>query len=127
VRKEEVVMAIDKRIFERLDGIVNVRYSVKGRDEEKLESVPRNIGGGGIAVCLAEKLQPGALIDLEITIPDNPAKTISGQGQVLWTKPFGLLQPSQEVNLYETGIKFVDIDPISIGRVYSYYRQQNRI
>ncbi len=120
-------MPKDRRIFQRLEGIVNVRYGVKGRDKHKLESLPRNIGGGGVGICLTEKLQPGTLLELEITVPDNPQKAILGSGEVLWTKPFGLIEAEQTVSLYETGIKFIDINPIAVGRVYSYYRQKRGI
>ena len=116
-------MAKNRRIFQRLDGVVNVRYAVSGRDEQKIETLPRNIGGGGRGICLTERLQNGTLVELEITIPDNPQKAVLGTGEVLWTKPFGILKVSQDVNLYETGIRFINIDPISIGRVYTYSRQ----
>lgn len=113
----------DRRIFQRVDAMVNVRYGVRGRDKKKIESLPRNIGGGGVGLCLTEKLSEGTILDLEITVPDNPHKAISADAQVLWTKPFGEIDAGQHVNLYESGIKFIDIDPIAIGRVYSYYRQ----
>ena len=120
-------MPKDKRIFQRLEGIINVRYGVKGRDKEKIETLPRNIGGGGVSICLTEKLQPGTLLELEITVPDNPRKVILGSGEILWTRPFGLIEAEQTVSLYETGVKFIDINPIAVGRVYSYYRQKPQI
>ncbi|MBN3038493.1 MAG: PilZ domain-containing protein [Candidatus Omnitrophica bacterium] len=117
-------MEKDKRIFQRVEGIVNVRYCVKGRDKRKLESLPRNIGGGGVGVCLTEKLSPGTVLELEITVPDDPKKTISGLGEVMWTKPYGSITSEENVSLHETGVRFVNIDPISVGRVYSYFRQR---
>ena len=114
----------DRRIFQRLNGIVNVRYAVRGRDKRRAESLPRNIGGGGVGICLTENLQPGTTIELEITVPDNPRKLILGVGEVLWTKPFGAIKTDQDISLFETGIKFINIDPIAIGRVYTYHRQQ---
>lgn len=120
-------MPKDRRIFDRLEGIVNVRYGVKGRDKKKIESLPRNIGGGGLGICLTESLQPGTLLELEITIPDNPQKVVSGVGQVQWTKRLGVIETEQRVNLHETGIKFIKIDPVSVGRVYSYHRKQTQL
>lgn len=120
-------MVKDRRVFQRLDGIVNVRYAVRGRDKDKIESLPRNIGGGGLGICLAEKLQAGTVLELEITVPDDPQKVISGVGQVTWTKTFGIIKSDPGVNLYETGVKFIDINPISVGRVYTYSRQMKRI
>ncbi|MFC1631321.1 PilZ domain-containing protein [Candidatus Omnitrophota bacterium] len=117
-------MADNKRIFDRLEGVVNVRYGVKGRDKEKIESLPRNIGGGGLGVYLTEKLEPGTVIELEITVPDNPQKAIRGVGEVLWTKHYGTISPEQGVNLHETGIRFVDINPLAVGRVYTYHSRQ---
>ncbi|MCQ9208166.1 MAG: PilZ domain-containing protein [Omnitrophica bacterium] len=120
-------MVKDRRTFERMDGIVNVRYAVRGRDKDKIESLPRNIGGGGLGICLAEKLQSGTVLELEITVPDDPQKVVLGVGEVAWTKLFGVIKSGQKVNLYETGVKFVDINHISVGRVYAYSRQQKRI
>lgn len=117
----------DRRIFQRLDGIVNVRYAVKDRDEKKIETLPRDISGGGVGICLPEKLQPGTLIELEITVPDNPEKLILGIGEVLWSRPFGTIRFGKKVKLHQTGIQFIDINPISIGRVYTYFKQQMRI
>ncbi len=118
-------MLKDRRIFDRLGDIANVRYAVKGRDKQNIETLPRNIGGGGVGICLTEKLQPGTVVKLEITVPDNPQKIIPGVGEVRWTKPFGIIR--EKVNLYETGIKFIDINPIAIGRVYAYSRQMKHI
>ncbi|MFH1045492.1 MAG: PilZ domain-containing protein [Candidatus Omnitrophota bacterium] len=116
-------MRKDKRIYQRVEGIANVRYSVKGRDKKMLESLPRNIGGGGVGVCLTEKLEPGTIVELEITVPDDPKKVIIGTGEVLWTKPFGVIkESSKRINLHETGVRFIDIDPIQVGRVYTYCR-----
>lgn len=120
-------MVKDRRIFQRLEGIVNVRYAVRSRDKEKIESLPRNIGGGGVGICLTEKLQRGTVLDLEITAPDNPQKVILGVGEVLWNKAFGMLKTGPKVSLYETGVKFIDIDPLAVGRVYAYFRQKRRI
>lgn len=117
-------MAKERRMFQRVEGIVNVRYAVRDRDKNRLESLPRNIGGGGVGICLTEKLQQGTVLELEITAPDNPEKAILGVGEVLWTKPFGTLGTGKNVSLHETGIKFIDIDPVSIGRIYTYLHQQ---
>jgi len=115
-------MVKDRRMFHRIEGIVNVRYAVKGRDRIKAESLPRNIGGGGIGVCLAEKLTPGTRMELEITVPDNPRKVITCVGKVLWSKPFGVIGSDSVRILYETGIKFIETNQVAIGRVYTYAR-----
>lgn len=114
--------AAERRTFERIDGIVNVRYGVKGRDRYKIESLPRNIGAGGLGFCLTEELKRGTVLDLEITVPDDPQKTISGAGEVLWTKEFSRISTEKPINLYETGVKFINIKPLAIGRVYAYAR-----
>ena len=116
-------MVKDRRIFQRIEGIVNVRYAVRGRDKQKIETLPRNVGGGGVGICLTEKLQLGTILELEITVPDNPQKVIFGVGEVLWTKTFGVIKTDQSVSLYETGIKFIHVDPVAVGRVYTYSRQ----
>ena len=71
-------MVEDRRTFQRIDGIVNVRYGVKDRDKEKIETLPRNIGGGGLGLCITEQLQRGTILDLEITVPEQPREDHSG-------------------------------------------------
>lgn len=110
-------------MYQRLKDIVNVRYAVRDRDKQKNESIPRDICGGGIGLCLPEKLRQGAILELEITCPDNPQQTIHGTGKVLWTRPFGVVEREQSVILYQTGIGFLDINPIAIGKIYTYSRQ----
>ncbi len=117
-------MVKDRRAFQRIDGIVNVRYGVKDRDKEKIETLPRDIGGGGLGLCITEELQRGTILDLEITLPDNPEKTILGAGEVKWSKEFGAIDLKRSINLYETGIRFININSIAIGRVYAYSRQK---
>ncbi|MBN2097376.1 MAG: PilZ domain-containing protein [Candidatus Omnitrophica bacterium] len=117
----------DRRTHQRLTGIANVRYAVRDRDSRMLESLPRNICGGGVGLCLPEKLASGTILELEITIPDNPEKGISGVGEVLWSRPFGVIESEESVCLHETGIKFINVDQIGIGRVYSYFRQNQSV
>ena len=59
----------------------------------------------------------------EITVPDNPEKAILGAGEVAWSKEFGTIDLKRSINLYETGIRFININSIAIGRVYAYSRQ----
>jgi c-di-GMP-binding flagellar brake protein YcgR len=113
----------DKRIYQRIKGVVHVRYAVKGRDTKKTESLPRNISGGGVGLCLTEKLQPGTLLELEIAVPDDPKKPVFGTGEVVWTNSSGIISSEKDTDLHETGIKFLDIDPIAVGRVYSSCRK----
>lgn len=108
----------DRRLLHRVSDSVNIRYGVKGRDKQKIESIARNISGGGAGICLTERLAEGTILELEITTPDNPQKAIKGEGEVLWTKTFGIIK--ENIPLYETGIRFTEVDPISLGKVYSY-------
>jgi hypothetical protein len=119
--------AKDRRLFERLEDIANIRYSVRGRDKSKNECLPRNIGGGGLGMCIPEELQTGTLLELEITIPDNPRKTIRVAGEVRWTRPFGSIDASQKILLHETGVKFLSVNQLAIGRVYTYSRKIHQI
>jgi c-di-GMP-binding flagellar brake protein YcgR len=112
--------AKERRNFQRIKGIVNVRYAVRGRDKQKIEALPKNISRGGVGTCLTEKLHKGTLLELEITLPDNPQKVILSTGKVLWAKQYAIIGTTQKVNLYETGIKFLDVDSLAINRIYSY-------
>ncbi|MFH1075147.1 MAG: PilZ domain-containing protein [Candidatus Firestonebacteria bacterium] len=114
----------DRRLLHRVSDIVNIRYGVKGRDKQKIETIAKNISGGGAGICLAEKLAQGTILELEITIPNNPQKAIKGEGEVLWTKSFGTIK--ENIQLYETGLQFTEVDHLAIGKVYSYLNQGNQ-
>lgn len=111
----------DRRTFERIEDFVGVRYKTR-RARVKDVSSTKDIGGGGIQLSLPERLNPGTTVDLEITIPDI-SKPFSAVGEVIWIREVGISGDSV-ARYFDTGIKFIKIDPICLGRVYTYFHQQ---
>lgn len=111
----------ERRAFERIEAIVSVRYkTLQGRIED-VRSV-KNIGGGGIRLSLAERLKPGTVIKLEITIPEDP-NAFSAVGEVVWVSEI-IISGDSVARYFDTGIKFSKIDPICLGRVFAYFHQK---
>lgn len=105
----------EKRMFERLEQVANVRYKIQGGKEEKDVILIKNVSGGGMRLFLYEKLNPGTNIDIEIHLPGDP-ESIPAEGKVVWVKE---VKPAelQGEKRFETGIKFTKVDLIAIGRV----------
>ena len=80
----------------------------------------------GLEVVSLQKTGGDFILELEITSPDNPRKAIMGVGEVLWTRPAGTIRGSKDVNVFDTGVKFVNVNPVSLGRVYSYYNETQK-
>lgn len=110
----------ERRKFERIENVVSVKYKAHSKVFKDAES--RNISGGGIRLALAEKLELGVILDLEITIPDDP-RPFQAKGEVVWTEGVNITGDSV-ARYHDTGIKFIEIDPICLGRVFSYFHQQ---
>ena len=111
----------ERRCFERIEDFVSVRYRTIGGKIEDASSV-KDVGGGGIRLSLPERLNPGTTVDLEITIPDI-SKPFPAVGEVIWIREVGISGDSV-ARYFDTGIKFIKIDPICLGRVYTYFHQQ---
>lgn len=110
----------ERREFERIDGVVSVKY--KAHKAVFRDAGAKNISGGGIRLALAEKLTPGTVVELEIAIPDD-SRPFQAKGEVVWTEEVNITGDSVG-RYHDTGMKFIEIDPICLGRVFSYFHQQ---
>jgi len=111
----------ERRMFQRIEDIVSVRYTARKGKPKDATSV-KNLGGGGIRLSLAEKLEPGTVVDLKITIPDDP-RPFPAVGEVVWQEEV-IISGESVGRYYDTGIKFAEIDPVCLGRVYTYFHQK---
>jgi len=110
----------ERRMFQRIEDIVSVKYTTRKGKLRDVTSV--NISGAGIRLSMAEKLEPGTVVDLKITIPDDP-RPFSAVGEVVWQKEVNISGESVG-RYYDTGIKFTKIDPVCLGKVYTYFHQK---
>lgn len=102
---------IDRRMFDRVDGIVAVKYSPVGSATENYATT-KNISGGGMKVSLFRKLSPGTMIDLEI-FKINSDSSARCRGEVMWiTKT-----TDKGRRCFEAGIKFIGLNFVYIGEL----------
>lgn len=107
-------MQKDKRKFKRFDAYMSVKFT--GVDDATLKGIglSRDLCREGLKINSDKALSQGALLDLEITIPDDP-KPIYSSATVMWSKP------SEGANQgYDQGIKLKSMDPVDKFRVLDY-------
>ncbi len=74
-------------------------------------ALTKDIGAGGVCVITEQLLEPGTMVDLEMTLPDRTAP-IRCSAEVVWSRPIGgPRKEGYENPTAETGVKFVRIDP----------------
>ena len=110
----------ERRRYIRLDTRLKINYRVlpdlpPARDSESLD-----IGGGGIRLFLAEPLEVGTFLELEILLLDEP-QPIRCQGKIVWIEEFSIYQGTQEGKKEsEVGVEFSDISFGDRDRIIKY-------
>lgn len=108
---------IEKRKFVRLQAPIGVIYkpAKKNRRQKPSPSLVKNISGGGVRIFVKEEVRCGDLLDLQIEIPhlEHP---IHALGEVVWYH--SLKEKDRQVN--EAGIRFRDIHPKDLHRIFEY-------
>jgi hypothetical protein len=87
------------------DGAV-VEYRVEKRPHLKGGKVI-NMSKGGMKLLLDEKLQPGAIMNLKIYMPEKKSAA-EVEAEVVWTKDADLKNPAGK-RFFHSGIKFIAI------------------
>lgn len=111
----------DRRVFERVPAAINVAYRVYG-GKSKFKTISKDISGGGIRLSLNEKLDEGTILELEIGLPDTN-RSIPALGKVAWTVEF-VVRGDSVMKYYDTGIEFIRISVVCLGKIYRHFRQQ---
>ena len=91
-------MNSERREYPRLDILGVVEYS--GGAEVDCSGI-KDISRGGIRLVLTGLEPPGSRVRLGITIGESDAR-VDMTGQIVWAR---------QVEPYEVGIRFVDLDP----------------
>ncbi|MFA4991481.1 MAG: PilZ domain-containing protein [Candidatus Omnitrophota bacterium] len=110
----------ENRVFSRVGGELTVRYSPQGTDSEFCTTT-KNISGGGIRVSLLKRLRPGTLLDLEI-FKDDSDMMARCRGKVVWMWDTPMDEENEQH--FEAGIKFLDQQLLSIGRLINHLETQ---
>jgi len=68
----------------------------------------KNISSGGVCLITEEIVAPGALVEVEVKLPDRE-QPLAFQGVVKWSRPAS--GSEQGARAAETGVQFISIDP----------------
>ena len=100
---------LEKRLYQRRRLPFTIRYSVLERPIFQGTTLSKDISKGGVCIPLPASLQRGSRLHLSIQLP-KARRPLSVWGEVVWqTSRF-----SDPSGRFETGIRFVELDPSKI-------------
>lgn len=102
--------------------IICVRYRLGLRLYKKDAIKILNLSGGGLQLCLSERLKPGTIVDIDIKLIGNK-ENIPAKGEVIWSRQTDTKTYTKAC--FTTGIMFTAIDPLSISKIYTYFQEHN--
>lgn len=108
------MMDKERRKFKRFDAFMSVKYHSDSSLKTDGISLSKDLCRDGLRINSERALKEGSLLDLEITIPDDP-KTIKTTGKVMWARP------SEGSNQgFDHGVHLMQMDPVDKFRVLDY-------
>ena len=107
-------MGKERRKFKRFDAFMSVKFRPQQAGGHEGTGLSKDLSREGIKVSSNQPLQNGALLDLEIDIPDDP-KPVRSTGKVVWTK-----QSDGDEKNFDHGVAFLLMDPVDKFRVLDY-------
>lgn len=111
---------MEKRLYERISVPVKIKYEVKNRPKLTKETVSKDLSGGGICLSLREKLLPKTQLTMKVEIGSSN-DSINLNGKVAWNRRVEVAEEAGANVYYDTGIEFIDADPININRVVTHF------
>ena len=96
----------EKRQYPRLNWNVQVQWQKQAGNPSPQASVSKDISQGGIRLILGDGVNPGDVLDLEITL--SGGKVVRVKGKVAWVESFWISGSKDNMN-YEGGIEFIDM------------------
>jgi len=109
--------ANERRRFPRLSVAVDIQYRVLPDAVAYETGATTNISSGGICLILYEELKTGAILELNIYLPDNQP-IIKAKGKVVWIRPFNVSKDEKE--RFDSGIEFMDVNETDRKRIDNY-------
>ena len=107
-------MIKERRKFKRFDAFMNVHFRSQEAKAGDVTGLSKDLSREGMKVNTERPLPEGALVDLEIHLPDEP-RSIRTTGKVMWSKP-----GQGEESGFNAGVCFLMIDPVDKFRVLDY-------
>lgn len=111
---------MEKRLYERITIPIRLKYEIKSRPMLVTESISKNLSGGGICLSLKEKLLPRTQLAMVVEIGSS-RDLVSLNGMVIWSRRVEIVEREGPIVYYDTGIEFINADPININRVITHF------
>ena len=108
---------MEKRKYARVPNGAKVVYKVMGVKGEHLTPA-LDIGSGGLRLPLQEKVEPGTLLELNISLPDDK-EPFFGLVKAVW-QSHAATQGKNGEAFYETGIEFIKVGLENRRRIVKY-------
>lgn len=106
-------MQKERRKFKRFDAYISVRFK-SPKTEHLVTTLTHDISRDGIKISTMEILKVGALLDIELSIPDDP-RAIYVSSEIVWARKL-----RGEDAGCEYGLKFLKIDPVDKFRALDF-------
>lgn len=110
----------ERRIFERIDASLKIKYEIVDKTPILKDATSKDISGGGMRISLNEKIDPGAILKLDIEVPGAANKTTTAYGKVVWNRKVDVVG-AKMTTYYETGIEFTSVNPLVIGKIFKHF------
>lgn len=116
-------MRREKRVFERIDSLIDVRY--KGMtDDIRGYSLTKDVSEGGMGLPVNGRIQSGTLLELEIILERLKRKIeMAAVVKVVWSRR----NAEHWMPRYSAGLKFVEISPSDKDALVNYARENRWI
>ncbi len=109
-------MEKERRKFKRFGAFMSVKCAANTSRETSAQAavgLTRDVSRDGLCVNANEPLERGAMVDIEIDLPDDP-RPVKTAGKIVWVRR------SNEDEGIDYGIQFVSMDPVDKFRVLDY-------
>ncbi len=108
------MMSEEKRKFMRFDVPINVEYNFSRKKIKNL-AISNDVSRKGINILLAEKLNPGIKLELQLSIPGEVIP-IFAVGRLIWIEKID----DQLKNRFSAGIAIEKIAPFDLNTTLQY-------
>lgn len=117
-RLKKNLQSRDRRKTDRLPMPIKIACKL---GPKKLIGRAKDSSGGGIRFFLQERLEEGAILELEIELPDE-GEPLSATGEVIWCeKKAEQLKGKERERSFEVGIRFIKMSKADRERYVPYF------
>ena len=98
----------EQRRSERLSSWLHATYAT-GNGNKTFTTVTRNVGDGGVSLLTDRQFNQGTQLKIEVQFHNH--KPVTFTGEVRWSQPLLLSGTTSGPRAFESGIRFIDINP----------------